>query len=159
MGERTGSGPDERLEVDRMASREEEEEAQVVEAAASPRRRRSGETQSWLAAIGATRFLLALVLVAVAIVGCVVLLGAGKWWALPIVVVVLLASFGLGAFMTLRATTEVEKPAPETVARLEEEGVPDPEGAANERVGEDEQKAEVTPSPSSRPVGRGQEGG
>jgi uncharacterized integral membrane protein len=158
MGERTGSGADERLEVDRMASRDEEE-GQVVEAAARARPRRSGEAQSWLAAMGASRFLLALVVVAVAIVGSVILVGAGHWWALPIAVVVLLASFGLGAFMTLKATTEVEKPAPETVARLEEEGVPDPEGAANERVGEEEQKAEVTPSPSSRPVGPGQEGG
>lgn len=179
-------GPDgpERLETDRLASRADEEDAQVGRAAAGSRTGRGGEAQGWLAAFGAARFVLAAVVVAAAVVGAVVLLSAGKWWALAIVVVVLLGGLGLGVALALRATTQVEKPSAETVARLDEEGVSDPEGAINERVdaapedeqgeadaeaaldrraveqpaGEraEEQKGKVTPSSSaSRPVGPG----
>jgi hypothetical protein len=163
MAEPDRSPPRENLEVDARASREEEE-GRVSEAAALAARRRAGDaarkrtgSQSWLASLGAARFVLAALIAAGAIVGCVVLLGAGSWWALPLVVLVLVGALASGALLTLRATTEVEKPAPETVARLEEEGVRDPEADVNERsdvAPQDER--EMTPSPDSRPVGSGE---
>ncbi len=158
-----GSDGPERLETDRLASRADEEDPQVGRAASSSRTERGAEAQGWLAALGAARFVLGALVAAAAIVGGVVLLSAAKWWALAVVVVVLLGAVGLGVWLTLRSTTEVEKPAPETVARLEEEGVADPERKANEHVEaveEDEhageQQGKVTPSSSaSRPVGPG----
>jgi hypothetical protein len=153
MAEPARSRPRENLEVDALASRDEEE-GRVSETAARAGRRRAGGA-GWVASLGAARFLLAALVAAAAIVGSVLLLGVGRWWALPLVVLVLLGSLALGAYLTLQATTEVEKPAPETVARLEEEGVPDPEAEVNRRgrAAPEGQQREVTPSRRSRRVG------
>ena len=82
----------------------------------------------------------------------------GSWWLLAVAVAIhAVATLAVG-FFAIRATTTVEKPSPEAVARLEAEGVPDPEKAFNDRVQEytdiERQEGAVTPSSDrSRPVG------
>jgi hypothetical protein len=83
----------------------------------------------------------------------VIALALQSWWVL----VPLLALHATVTFFVvrtqLRATTDVEKPAPTTQALLEEEGVSDPEGALNDLV---EQTAEQTSDDSANDVTRQQ---
>jgi hypothetical protein len=78
-------------------------------------------------------------------VGAVAGLALGTWWILPIAVLVhgVLSAVVIG--MALSMTTDVEKPAPQAEAALEEEGVADPEAAMNELI-DDEQQSAMTPS-------------
>lgn len=116
------------------------------------------------------------------IVLLVVAVAGGGWVFVVLAALVLIAAIVAVAAMLLQATTEVEKPSAEEVARLEAEGVRDPEHALNEAIeaepedaqGEpddraaledraeaqepvertSEQKGKITPSSSaSRPVG------
>lgn len=181
MAQRTESDASEGLEVDRLASREETEpRADGVGQAG----RRGAGSGGWRASFGSTGLLLLIVGAVLGIVAIILLLGGGSYWWLPLAFAVLLAAFGGVVYFLLDRTTEVEKPSAETVARLEEEGVRDPERAVNERVdaapedeqGEadaqdaldrraegqprdelaEEQKGKITPSSSaSRPVGPG----
>jgi hypothetical protein len=86
--------------------------------------------------LAGNRVLIGITLAAAIVVGAVCAVITGSWWLLAVAVLVHAAATLAVAFFAIRATGEVEKPAPETVARLEAEGVPDPERAFNERVRE-----------------------
>jgi hypothetical protein len=77
-----------------------------------------------------------MLLATAAVVGAVVTLYTGSWWWLAAAVGIhLLASLAVFAGL-VSLLSEPERPAPETVARLEDEGVPDPERVFNELVDE-----------------------
>lgn len=81
-----------------------------------------------------SRFTVVVALCAAVVWGIAIATSSGSWVVLPIAV---LAFVGLGllvARVTLRTSTQVERPAPETMARLEREGVADPERALNEQL-------------------------
>ncbi len=163
------SDPD-RLEVDRLAPRDEDEDYVTGEGYPSDERR--SDDQDWFAAMGAIRLIFVSLLGAIVIVGLLVAVGGGGWIFLIVAVVAMLLAGGIITALVLKTTTQVEKASPETVARLEHEGVRDPEASLNERVDalpEDEQdgvdpesaldepareqKDKVTPSSESQPVG------
>jgi hypothetical protein len=89
---------------------------------------------TFAAALGANRVLIAITFAVLLIVGVIVALATDSWWA----VVAASAVHAVGTLtiisMTLRLTTEVEHMAPEAAARLEEEGVPDPDRALSDLV-------------------------
>jgi membrane protein implicated in regulation of membrane protease activity len=82
----------------------------------------------------ANRLLVIITFTALIIVGVVVSLATGSWWA----VVVAAGFHALGTIIvgsaTLRISTEVEHLAPSTAARLVEEGVADPDRALGDLV-------------------------
>jgi hypothetical protein len=89
---------------------------------------------TFTAALGANRVLIAITFTVLLIVGVIAALATGSWWA----VVAAAAVHALGTLviisMTLRLSTEVEHMAPEAAARLEEEGVADPDAALSDLV-------------------------
>jgi hypothetical protein len=91
---------------------------------------------------GRSRLLLVVVGVTGVLVAAIIALALQSW----IVFAVLLALHAIGTTIVvttaLRTTANVEKPAPTTVAMLEDEGVSDPEGALNRLV---DQAAETDP--------------
>jgi hypothetical protein len=103
----------------------------------TPRRateRRGGGHSPVVATISSHRQLFVVSLLAALVVGAIVAFTTGAWWA----VVVALGLHALGTMLTATAavqlTTEVEHVAPETAARLEEEGVADPDRVLTELV-------------------------
>jgi hypothetical protein len=89
---------------------------------------------TFAAALGANRVLIAITFAVLLIVGVIVALATDSWWA----VVAASAVHAVGTLtiisMTLRLTTEVEHMAPDAAARVEEEGVPDPDRALSDLV-------------------------
>jgi hypothetical protein len=99
-----------------------------VPADVPPRHReRHGRRPGVLAVIAANRMLVVIALGALLIVAVAVSLATGSWWALLAAVLVHAIGTFLVAGVVLRLTTEVEHMAPSTAARLEEEGVADPD--------------------------------
>ena len=84
--------------------------------------------------LAASKLLVGITLAIAVVVGVMLSLWLDSWWfvvlATAVHVVVTLAV----VTMTLRVTTQVEKPDPGTVASLEEAGVPDPEQKVNEAI-------------------------
>jgi len=166
----TGRSSDsDRVEVDRLAPREEDQGDSTGEGQSAAESR--SDDQGWFAAMGANRLILVSLLGAVVTIGLLLAVTGGGLILLVVAVLALLVVIGLVTAFVLKLTTE-EKPSVETVARLEAEGVHDPESALNERIdalpeddqdGVDpeseldeparEQKGKVTPSSESRPVG------
>ncbi len=159
-----------RVEVDRLAPRDEDEYYATREGQPAGERR-SGD-EDWFAAMGASRLIFVCLLGSMVIVGLLVAVSGGGLIFLAIALLSLLIAGGIVTAFVMKATTQVEKPSAETVARLEGEGVRDPEAALNERfdaLPEDEQDGvdpeseldepareqqdKVTPSNQSRPVG------
>jgi hypothetical protein len=95
----------------------------------TPRRttERHGRRSPVVATLATHRQLIVVTLLAALVIGAIVAFVTGAWWA----VVVALGLHALGTMLTATAavqlTTEVEHVAPETAARLEEEGVVDPD--------------------------------
>ena len=89
---------------------------------------------TFAAALGSNRVLIAITFAVLLIVGVIVALATGSWWA----VVAAAAVHALGTVtiisMTLALSTEVEHAAPDAAARLEAEGVADPDRALSELV-------------------------
>jgi hypothetical protein len=136
-------------EVQEAAQTEEPHLAQPVDA----------RSTGFMATLWSNRLLIAITLALVLVVGAVVSLAIGTWWVLVAALVVHAVGTLLVVGFVLQLSTQVEKPAPETVAALEERGVRDPERALNEQVTATEQEGEtasqrdrVTPSRRSRPV-------
>jgi hypothetical protein len=108
----------------------------VEVAADAPRRteERHGTHSRFVATLLSHRQILLVTLLAAIVVGGIVSLSTGAYWAV-------LVAVGLHAFGTMvvvaaavQLTTEVEHVAPETAARLEAEGVADPDRALTELV-------------------------
>ena len=110
-----------------------------IDRAVGPRRSGAG------AEANRSRVMLAVVSGAGLALAVAIALVLQSWWVL-IPLLALHATVTVIVVRTqLRATTDVEKPAPTTQAFLEEEGVSDPEGALNDLVA---QTAEQNPGAS-----------
>lgn len=90
------------------------------------------ERPSPWAALSANRLVIGITFFVLLIVGVIVALATDSWWA----VVAACAAHAIGTLvvvtLALRLSTEVEHVAPETAARLEEEGVPDPDAVVSD---------------------------
>jgi hypothetical protein len=91
--------------------------------------------QRWLDLSGG-RLGLAITLGVALTVGALLVLYGGSWWWLLVPVAVHAAGTALVIGTAWRLAGEGEHPAPETVALLEEQGVPDPERAFSETARE-----------------------
>ena len=100
-------------------------------------RSRAPEKRSGMAAtFSANRLIILITFLTVLVVGAILALITGNWWWLIVPLVVhAIATLALAGGI-IQATTQVEKPDPSTVARMEDEGVADPEGRFNELVDE-----------------------
>ena len=72
----------------------------------------------------------------------IIALALQSWVVFAVILVIHAIGTTIVVTTTLRTTRNVEKPAPTTVAMLEDEGVSDPEGALNRLV---DQAAETDP--------------
>jgi hypothetical protein len=86
------------------------------------------------ATLASNKLLIGITFAALVVVGIIVALATGNWWA----VVVAAAVHALGTLivvsMTLRMSTQTEHVDPSVAARLEEEGVADPDAALSDLV-------------------------
>jgi hypothetical protein len=89
-----------------------------------------------VAALWSNRIGIIIVSLMLVIVGVIVSLAAGSWWALVAAVAVLALATLAVAASTLQLTTETEGISPTLAARLEEEGVGDPDKLFTELVQE-----------------------
>jgi hypothetical protein len=117
-----------------------------------PHGRRSG----LLVGLAANRLAVAMTLLVALVVGAVVSLATGSWWLLALA----LGAHALGTLVilgvVLQMTTEFEHLSPDVAARLEDEGVPDPDALFSALVaefGSGEHATALTPSHRSRPIG------
>jgi hypothetical protein len=86
--------------------------------------------------VGENRLLVAVAFTALVVVGVIVSLATEDWWALMVAVVVHAVGTFIVASVVLRMSAEVEHVAPETAARLQDEGVGDPDRALAQLVDE-----------------------
>jgi hypothetical protein len=84
--------------------------------------------------LAGNRMLLAITFLALIIVGVIVSLATGSWWAVVAAAAVHALGTLLVASITLRASTQVEHVSPTTAAKLTDEGVADPDGALSDLV-------------------------
>ena len=85
-------------------------------------------------AFSSSRLLIILTAATALMVGVVASVALGSWWLVAVALVVhgLLTAVVVGAGMTL--VTQVEKPDPNVVAKLQDEGVDDPEPVINNLI-------------------------
>src|SRR3954469_3992775 len=106
--------------------------------------------------VAANRLLIGITFAALLVIGAIVALATGSWWAVVVAAGVHALATLAVASMTLTASTQIEHVAPETAARLEDEGVADPDRALSELVeqhaagGEARGAAEVVSSGRNR---------
>jgi hypothetical protein len=86
------------------------------------------------ATLSANRLLLGITFLALIIVGVIIALATGSWWAVVAACGVHAVGTVLVATLALRLSTEVERMAPSAAARLEEEGVADPDRMLSDLV-------------------------
>src|SRR3954451_5502492 len=96
-----------------------------------PRRR-----SSFIATLSANRLVLIITFLSLLVVGAIVSLATGSWWFLLVAVAVHAIATVVMAAGVLQSTTQVERPDPVTVEKMEAEGIPDPEGRFNDIVEE-----------------------
>jgi hypothetical protein len=95
------------------------------------------QRRSGLAArLSANRLIILITFLTVLVVGAVLALVTGSWWWLIVPLVVHAIATVVLAGGMLQATSQLERPDPSTIDRMEAEGVPDPEGTFNEMVEE-----------------------
>lgn len=97
-----------------------------------PIRSRSG---SYLATLWSSRLLIGITLAMMLVIGGVASLALGTIWFLPVALVGHFIATLIVVGFVFEMSTQVEHPAPETVAALEARGVRDPEGELNRQVG------------------------
>ena len=122
-------------------------------------RGRHGERPGLLVGLIANRLAIGITFLAALVVGAIVALATGSWWFLLLALAVHALATLLVVALVLRMTTQTEHLSPGAAARLEDEGVGDPDALFSDLVHEfapqDAQRGEVTPSGRSRPVGPG----
>jgi hypothetical protein len=91
-----------------------------------------GTLTGWLTRQGP---LVAVSFAAFVVIGVILALATGSWWAFAAALAVHAAGTLIVATATLRLTTETEHVSPELAARLEAEGVQDPDRAFSELAG------------------------
>jgi hypothetical protein len=166
-----------RILTDELRAAVGRDEVEVPRGRRHAERDRHGERPGLGAALSQNRLLLAMTFFAALVVGAVVSLATGSWWFLLLALGAhALGTLAVGA-IALRMTTQTEHMSPASAARLQDEGVEDPDAvlsdlveefAPSDRRGEErktspheepaqsttEQRSSVTPSQDpSRPVG------
>lgn len=81
-----------------------------------------------------SRLLVGVTFFTAVVVGAILALVTGEWWAILIPEVVHFGATILVSYLAIRTTTNVEKPSVEHVGILEEEGVRDPEETLNNAI-------------------------
>ncbi len=127
-------------------------------------RGRHGGSASLKVFVSDNRIAIAMGLFVALAIGAVLGATTGSWWLVALAVAIDLVGTLVVATVVLRMTGETEHLSPTATARLEEEGVEDPDRLFSDLVEEfapeDEEAAEharqrdaITPSRRSRPVG------
>jgi lysylphosphatidylglycerol synthetase-like protein (DUF2156 family) len=101
------------------------------------------------------RMLVGITLAMLIVVGVIASLATGSWWALVAAVAVHAVATFLVLSFTLQVTSEVEHVAPSTAAKLEDEGVADPDQALSdliEQYGPPKGGNDVSASPDQDPA-------
>jgi hypothetical protein len=98
------------------------------------------------ATAASTRPLFIVTLLAALTVGAVIALSTGSWWALLVAVAVHAVGTMVVVSGAIQLTTQIEHASPQTTARLEEEGVADPDRVLSDLVEEYTGQAESSPS-------------
>jgi acyl-CoA synthetase (AMP-forming)/AMP-acid ligase II len=106
---------------------------------------RSGDSSA-AAMVASMRPLFIVTLLAALTVGAVIALSTGSWWALVVAVGVHAAGTMVVASGAIQLTTQIEHASPQTTARLEEEGVADPDRVLSDLVEEFTGEAESSPA-------------
>jgi hypothetical protein len=106
---------------------------------------RSGNSAA-TATVTSMRPLFIVTLLAALTVGAVIALSTGSWWALVVAVGVHAVGTMVVASGAIQLTTQIEHASPETTARLEEEGVADPDRVLSDLVEEYTGGAETSPA-------------
>jgi hypothetical protein len=119
-----------------VAEELEEATGELIERTAPAEHTPGRPVSPYYAALAQSRMAVVMALAAAIVFGFIVALASGSWWVLAIAVVVDLLGTLVVAAVIVRTTSMVERPRPETVAKLEDEGVPDPERLINERLDE-----------------------
>jgi Flp pilus assembly protein TadB len=118
------------------------DEVEVPAGTPDERRAPHAERSTVLGTIQANKVLFAISLLALLVVGVILSLVTGSWWALVAALAVHAVGTLLVTTVALRMTSEVEHVDPATSARLQEEGVADPDrlvtDLASEFAGEQE---------------------
>jgi hypothetical protein len=106
---------------------------------------RSGDSAA-TATVASMRPLFIVTLLAALTVGAVIALTTGSWWALVVAVGVHALGTMVVASGAIQLTTQIEHASPQTTARLEEEGVADPDRVLSDLVEEYTGEAESSPA-------------
>jgi hypothetical protein len=106
---------------------------------------RSGDSAA-TATVASMRPLFIVTLLAALTVGAVIALSTGSWWALVVAVGVHALGTMVVASGAIQLTTQIEHASPQTSARLEEEGVADPDRVLSDLVEEYTGEAESSPA-------------
>jgi hypothetical protein len=115
-----------------------------------------GELRNLRSVLGTNRLLVAVAFVPLLVIGVMISLSTDSWWAVVAACAVHAIGTLVVASVVLRVTTAVERVEPETAARLQEEGVGDPDQALTdlvERLGPGQERdgaAEVVASGRNR---------
>jgi hypothetical protein len=106
---------------------------------------RSGDSAA-TARVASMRPLFIVTLLAALTVGAVIALSTGSWWALVVAVGVHAVGTMVVAAGAIQLTTQIEHTSPQTTARLEDEGVADPDRVLSDLVEEYTGAAESSPA-------------
>jgi hypothetical protein len=127
-----------------------------------PHREREAHARhgTWTATLDDNRLIVGVTFAMALVVGAILAFATGAWWLIFVALAVHAAGTLLVTALTLGATTEVEHPDPTLAARLEEEGVADPDRLLTDLAAEytqdtADQRDDVTPSRRSRPTDAG----
>lgn len=89
---------------------------------------------SFASTLSSSKLLVGITFALALALGAMLSLALDSWWLLPALTLVHAGVTFLVVTMALRLTTQVDKPDPATVARLEAEGMADPEKQLNESI-------------------------
>jgi hypothetical protein len=93
-----------------------------------------GELRSLRSMLGTNRLIVAVAFVPLLVIGVIISLSTDSWWAVVAACAVHAVGTLIVASIVLRLTTAVERVEPATAARLQEEGVGDPDQALSDLV-------------------------
>jgi hypothetical protein len=130
-----------------------------VEEAAESHRLPDGERRSLGSVLGTNRLLVAVAFIPLLVIGVMISLSTDSWWAVVAACAVHAVGTLIVASVALRVTTAVERVTPTTAARLQDEGVGDPDQALTDMLerfspGDDRSAAEVVASGHNRVTAR-----
>jgi hypothetical protein len=95
---------------------------------------RHGRHSPFVTALISNGALIIITFVSLVVVGAIVALTTGAWWAVVVAAAVHAVGTMIVVGMAVAMSTETEHVSPEAAARLEEEGVADPDALLSERI-------------------------